>query len=320
MGVVKIDVLLATYNGERYLPAQLASLAAQTNESFRILARDDGSGDGTLALLRQWQERHPGRMEIVPTDSPTGSASGNFGCLMAASDADYILFADQDDIWHREKVERTVAALMAAEAGQGTRDRPVMAVCDLAGIDGDGAPLFPSFRNRQGMDMARDLRLPRLLLHNVVTGCAMGVNRACLTRALPIPAEAYMHDWWLALVCAALGDIHVMPEALIDYRLHSANVVGAQRPSLWASFTRSMRRLDPRANRDRYRAWLTRLHAQAAVLAARSAPTLSPAEAATLQAFVTLRDRPWPVRVAIAVRYGFRLPLPWQTLGLLLRL
>lgn len=318
--MAKIDILLATYNGERYLPALLASLAAQTVTSFRVLARDDGSRDGTVRLLEDWRDRHPGRMEILTDGGSSGSASANFSRLMAASDADYVLFADQDDVWHPQKVERTVAALVQAETEAGGRDRPAMAVCDLAGIDGEGGALFPSFRARQGMDMARDLRLNRLLLHNVVTGCAMGVNRACIVRATPVPVQAYMHDWWLALICAALGRIQVMPEALIDYRLHSNNVVGAQRPSLWQSCTQALRRLDLRANRDRYRLWLTRLYDQADALAVTGAASLAAPEAATLRAFLALRKGPWPARIAIALRHGFRLPLAWQTLALYLRL
>lgn len=314
-----IDILLATFDGERHLPALLASLMAQTGPSFRVLARDDGSRDGTVALLRDWQQHHPGRIEILDTDAPTGSASGNFNRLMLASDADYVLFADQDDIWHADKVERTVAALKAAEATCGGGTRPVMAVCDLALVDGQGQPLSPSFRAYQGLDMAKGLRLGRLVLNNVVTGCAMGVNRAAIAAAAPVPAAAYMHDWWLALVCAALGTVRVMPEALIDYRQHAGNVVGAQRVSPWATLLRVARRFDFAGNRRRHRAWLARLQAQVGALATRHDASLSAGDKALLRAFQRLTDRSWPARIVMILRHGFYLPSLSHTLAMMLR-
>lgn len=314
-----IDVLLATFDGERYLPDLLASLMAQTLPDFRLLVRDDGSRDGTVALLREWQQRHPGRIDILDTDAPTGSASGNFNRLMLASDADYVLFADQDDIWHADKVERTVAALIAAEGVCGGGAKPVMAVCDLALVDGQGRPLFPSFRAYQGLDMGKGLRLGRLLLNNVVTGCAMGVNRAAIAGAAPVPAAAYMHDWWLALVCAALGTVHAMPEVLIDYRQHAGNVVGAQRVSPWATLARVLRRFDFAGNRRRHRAWLARLQGQAGALATRHDAALAAPDRAMLRAFQHLTAQSWPARVATILRYGFYLPSRSHTLAMILR-
>ncbi|MFV3130231.1 glycosyltransferase family 2 protein [Niveispirillum sp. KHB5.9] len=315
-----IDILLATYNGARYLPEMLASLEAQQGADFRVLVRDDGSTDGTRTILADWAARRPGQVTLLPSDQPTGSAAGNFARLMAASSADYVLFADQDDLWRPAKVAATVAALRAGEAESGGTDRPVMAFCDLALVDGGGKPLYPSFRAFQGLDAVAGARFDRLLMNNVVTGCAMGVNRAALDICGTVPAEAEMHDWWLALICAGMGLVKVMPECLIDYRQHGGNVVGARHDTVLDALP-GLRRLSTiMANIKAYRAWLDRLYVQAAAFETRHGAQLPADRRAVLSAFAGLR-RQGPIgRRWTVIRHGFHLESRVQTLAFLLRM
>lgn len=315
-----IDILLATYNGAHYLPDMLQSLDGQVGADFRVLVRDDGSSDETPALLAAWAERRPDRVVILSTEAATGSAAGNFGRLMAASTADYVLFADQDDVWLPEKVAATVAALRVAEAETGGTDRPVMAFCDLALIDGDGAPLHPSFRAFQRLDVAAGVRFRRLLLGNVVTGCAMGVNGAALRLCGPLPDAVVMHDWWLALVCAAFGTVRIMPDRLILYRQHGGNVVGARRTSQWDALPAFRRLSGVIANVVGYRRWLDQLYRQACVFNDRYGDRLSPGHSQTLAAFLSLPHRGPLGRRWTALRHGFRLDSLSRTLGFLARL
>lgn len=315
-----IDILLATYNGARYLPDLLASLEAQDGPVFRVLARDDGSRDGTRDILAAWAARRPDRAVLLPTDHSTGSAAGNFDLLMRASDADYVLFADQDDLWRPGKVAATVAALCAAEAAGGGAGRPAMAFCDLALVDGEGRMLHPSFRAFQGLDAEAGVSFDRLLLNNVVTGCAMGVNRAAVTTAGVLPAEAVMHDWWLALICAGMGTITVMPECLIDYRQHEGNVVGARNATLGDALPGLGRLSAVIDNIRAYRAWLDRLYRQAAVFRDRHGAQVSPTLRPALDAFAGLGAQGAVGRRLTALRYGFRLESRVQTLGFLARM
>src|SRR5271170_623792 len=101
-----VEVLLATCNGERFLREQIDSILAQDYENIRILARDDGSTDSTVAILAEYGERFPGRFRVMPVQTPAGSAKGNFLLLMKESTAGHICFADQDDVWLRDKVDR----------------------------------------------------------------------------------------------------------------------------------------------------------------------------------------------------------------------
>ncbi len=315
-----VDILLATYNGARYLPEMLASLDAQTGIDFRILVRDDGSTDGTRDILAAWAARQPQRVRLLPVDAPTGSASGNFGRLMLASTADYVLFADQDDIWLPTKVAATVDAIRAAERDLGEAGRPAMAFCDLKLVDGEGRTQQESFRRFLGLDLPADVRFERLLLHNVVTGCAMGVNRAALEACGQVPAEAVMHDWWLALLCSGLGTIRTMPECLIDYRQHDGNVVGVK-PSNPMARLPGFRRLSAiHANIRAYRRWLQGLYRQAALFRGRHGDRLAPRDRVMLDAFCGLADQGPVARRLTVLRHGFRLKTIFQTMGFLARM
>ena len=118
-----MEVLLATYNGARFLREQLDSIFAQDYENLRILARDDGSRDETPQILSEYAQRFPSRFRLLPTDTATGSAKTNFLKLMQASDADYVCFCDQDDVWLPEKVSTTQRAMSGLEERWG-RDTP----------------------------------------------------------------------------------------------------------------------------------------------------------------------------------------------------
>lgn len=313
-----IDILLATYNGAPYLPALIASIDAQTRQDFRVLARDDGSSDATPTLLAAWQERCPGRVRVVETGTPSGGAAGNFARLMQASDADYVLFADQDDLWHPQKLARTVEALAAEEARIGAA-LPVLAFCDLAVVDADGGMIDPSFRHFQGMDAVAGSAFNRLLTENVVTGCAMGINAAARRLGADVPAAALMHDWWLALICAGLGSIRPLPEALIDYRQHGNNAVGAKPWSARDAILAKLRSGALRANQERFNAWMERLYAQADALARLHGDHLPPDRRRVLADFRGLRRQSFLARRLTLIRNGFRLSGVIRSIGFYLR-
>ena len=116
-----IDILLATCNGALYLPEQLDSLLAQTCRGWRLLVRDDGSSDGTREILENYRSRHPDVIMIIPGEGQNLGACGNFSCLLEQSDAPYIMFCDQDDVWLPDKIEITLTAMRELER-QGEED------------------------------------------------------------------------------------------------------------------------------------------------------------------------------------------------------
>lgn len=220
-----IDVVLPTYNGVLFLEAQLASIHAQTLRPVRVLLRDDGSRDGTLELIQRLQKCYGSWLQLLPADTNLG-CTANVNILLQASQAPYIALADQDDIWLPHKLEESLALMQQLEACYGA-GIPVLVHSDLELIDVASKSLGHHFFQRQHLDPQRTA--PRdLTLTNVVTGCTALMNRSLLEIALPIPTQAVMHDWWLALVASVFGRIELLPQATVRYRQHGNNVLGAQ--------------------------------------------------------------------------------------------
>ncbi len=225
-------VLLAAYQGGKYLPEQLASLRAQTIP-FTALLRDDGSRDATVALLTA-AAATDSRFRMAASSGQHLGAVGAFRALIreASSAGTDAALCDQDDIWHPEKLQILRDALSAAEAQYG-RDTPLLVHCDGRVIDAQGKVLFNSFRRHQGWS-ASAVSLPELLVQNNVTGCMLMMNAPlCRICAEHMPESGvFMHDWFIALTAAAFGHVIPVDRQLVDYRQHGSNVMGASNGGL----------------------------------------------------------------------------------------
>ncbi len=219
------EVVLATCNGASYLDQQLESICRQTVPPQRVLVLDDVSVDGTLDLLQVWQRQAPLLIEFLPPPRNRQGSCASFERLLVASRAPYVMPADQDDIWDRNKAERLLQAMDALERTWGEAS-PLLVHADLRLIDHGGSSLAPSFHRHQGLQPERSDGLS-IAMQNVVTGCACLLNRACIEQALPFPLQVVLHDWWLAQVAAHQGAIAYLPAACVSYRQHTTNVVGA---------------------------------------------------------------------------------------------
>lgn len=220
----KSAILLATYNGEAYLRQQLDSLLEQSYEDFVICVHDDGSKDGTAAILEEYAGRYPEKITVLP-GAATGSSRDNFFWLMAQVEAPYYFFCDQDDIW----LPRKLALCREKMAGLETDGVPALVFTDLSVADEQGRVLHRRMSEFQSLP-PEGAAFPRLLMQNVVTGCTVMINRALRDKALlPIPAEGViMHDWFLALTAARFGVIGFVDAPTMLYRQHGGNVVGAK--------------------------------------------------------------------------------------------
>lgn len=221
-----IDILLACYNGERYLAAQLDSLLAQTDNDWRLLVHDDGSSDGTQDIVRRYQSLHKGKIEFIEDGARTGGAKNNFAHLMALCSADYIMFCDQDDVWYPEKIARSRQRMEAAQ--QRYPAAALLVHSDLEVVDAELRRIAPSMFDYQRM--TRHPSFEELLVQNNVTGCTAMINRTALLAAMPMPRQAIMHDWWLALVVAnSGGELLFIDAPLIKYRQHGGNSIGSKK-------------------------------------------------------------------------------------------
>ncbi len=222
-----VEVLLATHNGGRFLEAQLDSLLAQTFTDFTVVVSDDASTDGTPNMLEQYARKHPGFLKILEPRENRLGACANFARLLDLTQADYVFFCDQDDIWLPEKMALTFERMQQIEANSATAT-PVLVHTDLMVVDENLAVLGRSFVRYAGIDPMRN-KFENLLLGNIATGCTILINRSLLECARPIPKGALMFDFWLAQVAAGLGNIGFLDQATVLYRQHSKNLIGASK-------------------------------------------------------------------------------------------
>ncbi|MDX8377108.1 MAG: glycosyltransferase family 2 protein, partial [Mariprofundales bacterium] len=193
-----------------------------------IYIRDDGSSDETVLLIQKLESQYS---NIHYIDDGLGNlgASGNFAHLLniaSNKDGDYVLFADQDDVWFSDKISQQMQRMLILE--QQYPNIPMLIHSDMEVVDANLQQIHPSFMVYQGINHESNNPLQVLLAQNFVTGCTMMINRSLLELALPIPKEALMHDWWLALCAAVFGRIEYIDKPLVKYRQHGNNEVGAK--------------------------------------------------------------------------------------------
>ena len=139
-----VTILMATYNGEKYLCEQLNSILKQTHTNWRLVISDDGSTDATLSILQKYQSEFTDKITLLPADCRFGSAKGNFLHLLKQSPPGYAMFCDQDDIWDNDKIEKTLAALKQMET-DAARNCPLLVFTDLCVVNADLQPIATSF-------------------------------------------------------------------------------------------------------------------------------------------------------------------------------
>ena len=222
-------IVMATYNGARFLGEQVDSLLRQTHSDWTLLIRDDDSSDETLSTLDRFVARDSRIQKLASEDRRLGP-SQSFGRLFDAAfrlGAERVFLCDQDDVWAPDKVARQLEQLLHAEARFG-RDTAMIVHSDLEVVDENLRVVHESFFASQRLKHVKRRPLQTLAVQNFVTGCTLVANRSALEIALPIPPEAVMHDWWIALCTAGPGRLLFDPLPLVKYRQHDGNAVGAR--------------------------------------------------------------------------------------------
>lgn len=227
-----IEILLATYNGERYIAEQIESIQRQTVSEWRLLISDDCSTDHTVDIIQRYAQEDS-RITIISTNKRYGSAQANFSFLLSQSTADRVLFSDQDDIWHEDKIELFLAAMEKSEQRYGA-DVPLLVFSDLVIVNAEDEVIAPSSFAYINLDPHR-VQLNHLLVQNLVTGCACCLNRNLVSLIqqgnMYDGTQMIMHDWCYAIIAAATGHVVYLDKATVDYRQHGNNAVGAHHPS-----------------------------------------------------------------------------------------
>lgn len=221
-----VIVVMSTYNGERYLEALLNSLLRQDYPNFRIFIRDDGSSDGTPAIVNQYCSNFPGKIvRSCRTAGNIGVTRSFFSLLEHVADGAYLMFCDQDDVWFDDKISTFMVRMREVE---GNVTVPTLVFGDMIVTDQDLNVVAQSFWTYQRLDpnIASDWR--RLMMTNVVTGCSSMCNSAavgCLRNAPYLPV---LHDHLAAIVVARQGVLTALTKPTMFYRQHQKNVEGAR--------------------------------------------------------------------------------------------
>lgn len=221
-----VEIVLSTYCGGEFLPQQLDSLLCQTHQKIRITIRDDESKDDTKAIIEAYGERYPGRINILSDSQGRLGSRNSFFALLQNSDANYIMFCDQDDVWLQDKVARSLFAIRRLEE-KGGQEMPCMVFTDLIVVNETLSVISPSYWQYQRLNPGLALNWKGLAAQNVVTGCTMILNKAVKPFLAAHMGNELFHDHLCAVVCSKYGHVDFLREPSMQYRQHGANVSGA---------------------------------------------------------------------------------------------
>ncbi len=215
----KIAILLSTYNGEDYLHQQLESLLKQTHQFFHIYVRDDGSQDGTLDILKQFQNKFSDRLILLKDSLGNVGVARSFRILLESVEADYYLFSDQDDIWEENKIE----ILLRKAKSKDIEYEPYLLFSNMSIFYQDNKCEYNFFR-RYDINVTR---IQNGLFQGMVSGCLMFFNNKAKEESLKInPNTKMLHDWNIFISTYISGKIEILEDCLIRHRLHGKNAIG----------------------------------------------------------------------------------------------
>lgn len=222
----QIDILLATYNGEKYLREQIDSILNQTHKNIRLIVSDDCSKDGTGKILEEYKNKDE-RIKVYYQEKNLGVVK-NIEFLLGKVEAPYYMLADQDDVWLPEKAEKSLESLKSNNAD--------LVFGDLEVVDENLNTLYKSFNDYMLLSRKIDKYIDDYkvnYLYNCVTGCTVLAKRATIEKTLPLPTNSkyLIHDHWIGLMVSLNSKLAYMPEKYIKYRQHGNNQVGTEKIS-----------------------------------------------------------------------------------------
>ena len=226
----RVDVLLATYNGELYLRDQIESILSQTYKNILLLIRDDNSSDNTLDIIKEYVVRDS-RVKLISDNLGNLGYVKNFEQLLLKSDSDYIMFSDQDDIWFDNKVETLYNEIIKMEECYKT-ETPLLVHTNSQIMNFEKIT-----KNMFISDIANSYNLESSFFYYFVQGSTLMINKKMREEAIEFPKEAYLHDRYIHLIADMIGKRKYLSEAFIYYRQHNKNQIGSKGKNIFKRIT-----------------------------------------------------------------------------------
>lgn len=229
----KVYILMATYNGEKYISEQIDSLLNQTYRNWKLIIHDDNSKDKTVEIAKRYESKYPNKIKVIDDNISNGGAKENFTYLLnnIDDDFDYIMFCDQDDVWLENKIELTLNKMIDIE--KINTNKPILIHTDLKVVDEKLNIISESMFKYQKLNLNNQKNIKSISMENIITGCTMMLNKQLVLKSKDIPKEAIMHDWWIAIVTLKEnGTIEFVDKATILYRQHELNTIGSKKVNL----------------------------------------------------------------------------------------
>lgn len=282
---------MSTYNGEKFVAEQIESIQKQTHTEWHLIIRDDGSTDKTCEIIGDFVNKDS-RIKLIRAEN-VGVIKSFYELIKNNNEANFYFFADQDDYWLPEKL-----TVMLAEAKKHDNRKPVMYYTDLTVTD-KALNVTAKSMIRSQSDHA-NTKLVQELTENTVTGGASMINHE-LAKLWQTTNDIIMHDWYLALVAVALGELVYIDQPTHLYRQHDANVLGARTLS-----KRIKKWLHPHLWFEKYWGLITASQRQAQKLLTENLSAMSEADKALVTAYVTILEQPKEKRRQILAQYDLR--------------
>lgn len=288
---MKVNIVLSTYNGARFLAEQLGSIQKQTFTDWQLLIRDDGSTDITPQIIAEFVKADPRIHFINEHDRQNFGVIKNFFTLVKYEKSDYYFFSDQDDVWLPDKM-----ATMLDEVIHHDKSQPLMIYMDLSVVDQDLNVTHPSMIHSQSHHANTTLLAE--LTENTVTGGVAMINHA-LAEKWEDTDDVIMHDWYLALLATATGKLVYIDKPGELYRQHNNNVLGAR------TFRKRLAKwLNPLQALEKYWWLITTSQKQAELLLGQ--PDLSTIQRELIEAYVGLINHGMMQRINLLKKYQFK--------------
>lgn len=295
---MKVNILMSTYNGQQFLSEQIRSIKEQSYTDWTLFIRDDGSSDNTKEILKDF-EHQDSRIHLIDSDkSDNLGVIKSFHKLVNHDRADFYFFSDQDDVWLPNKLE-----LSLKEAQNYPANLPLMVYMDLKVVNQDLEIMTESMVKSQSHHA--NTELVQELTENTVTGGVAMINHT-LAEMWQETDDILMHDWYLALLASAFGNLVFIDQPGELYRQHSDNVLGAR--TLSKRFKKWIR---PHILFAVYWDLIKNSQKQARHLLQMP---LSQSNRELIEAFVTIMDKPMLERFRILRKYGLRKNKAFHTL------